>query len=139
VTVNLLFYGSHDTANGFLSSSASGQTVYAYSQYTDALKADALAHPDNVALNIAVAYLGLGNGVAGPPNTYVVPTTGDASPKFDSTGTYLGGGGTVDAIIFLNLDQPLSYTRPVQDVSAGIAFDAQSTIEHEIDETLGIG
>ena len=154
VTVNLLFYGSHDTANGFLSSSASGQTVYAYSQYTDALKADALAHPDNVALNIAVANLGLGNGGAG---TYVVPTTadarilqlgtgaptlfgtGDASPQFDSTGTYLGGGGTVDAIIFLNLDQPLSYTRPVQDVSAGIAFDAQSTIEHEIDETLGIG
>jgi len=157
VTVNLLFYGSHDTTNGFLGASVSGQTAYSYSQYTDALKADALAHPNNVALNTAVANLGVGNGASGPPNTFVVPTTpdaralglgagaptlggtGDSSPEFDSTGTFLGGGGTVDAIVFLNLDQPLSFTRPIQDVSAGIAFDAQTVMEHEIDETLGIG
>jgi len=147
VTVNLLFYGSHDTANGFAAASASGQTVYAYSQFTDALKADALAHPNNFALATAVANLGVGNGAADPANSFIVPTTadarvlglGDASPQFDSTGTYLGGGGTVDAIVFINLDQPFSYTRPIQDVSAGIAFDAQTFMEHEIDETLGIG
>lgn len=158
VTVNILYYGAHDTANGFLGASVSGQTVYSYAQYTDALAADSLSHKTNLALSTAVANLGFGNGATGDPAaTFVLPTTADAralglglgaptafgtgnsTPEFDSTGTFLGGGGTIDAIVFLNLDQPLSYTRPVPGVADGIFFDAKTAIEHETDEVLGIG
>jgi hypothetical protein len=158
VTVNILFYGAHDTPNGFLGASVSGQTAYSYAQYTDALAADALANKTNTALSTAVANLGFGNGAAGDPAaTFVIPTTpdaralglglgvptafgtGDSTPQFDSTGDYLGGGGTIDAIVFLNLDQPLTYTRPIPGVADGIFFDAKTVMEHETDEVLGIG
>jgi len=158
MTVNILYYGSHDTTGGFLGASVSGQTVYSYAQYTDALAADALSHQTNVALATAVANLGFGNGAAGDPGaTFVLPTTpdaralglglgapttfgtGDSTPEFDSTGTFLGGGGTVDAIVFLNLDQPLSFTRPIPSLADGIFFDAKTVMEHETDEVLGIG
>jgi hypothetical protein len=158
VTVNILYYGAHDTTRGFLGASVSGQTTYSYAQYTDALKADSLAHPGNTNLATAVANLGVGNGASGDPaSTFLTPTTPDAralglglgsptsfgaqdsSPQFDSTGDFLGGGGTIDAIVFLNLDQPLSFTRPIQPVSDGVVYDALQTMEHETDEVLGIG
>jgi len=157
VTVNILFYGAHDTPNGFLGASVSGQTVYTYNQYTSALTADAAANPLNHDIATAVANLSAGNGASDPFGSYVAPTTadarvlglnlgaptafgvGDSSPEFDATGDYLGSGGTVDGIVFLNLDQPLSYTRPIQPVSDGVAYDAQQTMQHEIDEILGIG
>lgn len=153
VTVNVLYYGSHDTTGGFLGASVTGQAVYSYAQYTNALMADSLSHVTNSALSTAVANLGVGNGASGDPAaTFVAPTTpdarvlglgagptGDSTPEFGSTGTFLGGGGTVDAIVFLNLDQPLSFTRPIPSVADGIFFDAQTVMEHETDEVLGIG
>jgi len=147
-TVHILFYGAHDTVNGFLGASVSGQQVYTYNQYTAALTADSLSHPANVDLATAVANLGVGNGASNPGGTFVVPTTPvgrllglpDATPQFDGTGDYLGGGGTADAIVFLNIDQPLVYAHPVPSFSsAGVVYDAQTTMQHEIDEVLGIG
>jgi len=161
VTANILFVGVHDGTNGFLGASISGSTVYTYSQYVTALAADAAAHPTNTILNSAVANLGSGNGAengaGNSPPVYISANTTDArvlglnfgastafgvsgsTPQFDATGDYLGGGGTVDGIVFLNLDQPLSFTRPIQDPSAGIVYDVETTMEHEIDEVMGIG
>lgn len=156
MTTNILFYGVHGGANGFLAASESGNTVYSYSQYTAALAADAATHPGNTTLNSAVAHLASGNG-AGNPNAFVAANTTDArvlglnlgattafgqqdsTPQFNSTGLFTGGSGTADGIVLLNLDQPFSYSRPVQPVSSGVAYDAQTAMEHEIDEVLGIG
>ena len=157
LTVNIMFVGAHDGPNGFLGASLSGQTAYTYDQYTTALKKDSTGHLTNSTLASAVSNLPSGNGASDPSNTMVLPTTplarllglgvgvptefgpANSTPQFDNSGVYLGGGGTVDAVIFLNLDNPLSFTRPVPDISSGVVFDAQSTMEHEIDEVLGIG
>jgi hypothetical protein len=156
MTANILFYGVHGGAGGFLSASIAGQTAYSYDQFADALAADAAAHPQNTVLNAAVAHLGEGNG-AGDPNAFVAVNTpdarvlglgdgastafgvGDSTPQFSDTGDFLGGGGVADGIVLLNLDQPLAYSRPVPDVSSGVFYDAESAMEHEIDEILGIG
>ena len=39
----------------------------------------------------------------------------------------------------MNLDQSLSFTRPIPPVGSGVFFDAETAMEHEIDEVLGIG
>lgn len=161
ITVNILYYGADDGTSGFLGASVSGQTVYTYGQYTSAQEADSAAHPGNTNLATAVANLGFGNGAGDPDNTYIAANTADAralglttgysvpisgfcpcnaTPQFDDTGDFLGTGGTVDGIVFLNLDQPLSYTRPIPTVAeGGVLYDARQTMEHETDEVLGIG
>jgi hypothetical protein len=159
VTANILIYGVHGGADGFLAGSISGQTVYSYGQFTGALAADAAANPHNTTLNTAVANLPFGNGGADPSHTLMVVNTtdarvlglgtgvntafgpGDATPQFSATGSYVGGGGVADGMIFLNLDQPLLYSRPMPayDPSVGPLFDAQSSLEHEMDEVMGIG
>jgi len=153
-TVNILFYDAPE--GGFLGASLTGTVAYAYNDWVAALQADSAAHPYNVTLAAAVQHLNQGNG-AGDPNAFIAPTTAnaravglgvaapssfgviDSSPEFSSTGDYLGGGGTVDAIVLLSSSVPLCYSRPVPDVSVEFCFDVQSTMEHEIDEVLGIG
>lgn len=157
LTTNIVYIGVHDGTNGFLGASSSGQTVYSYTQYVTALTADALAHPYNQILNSAVANLGSGNGANTPLialNTtdarnlglgLGVPTAfgpRDQTPEFDANGNYVGpdSGGVADGVVYLNVDQPLSYTRPIQPFSAvGVEYDAETTMEHETDEVLGIG
>jgi len=156
MSTNILFYGVHAGADGFLAASLSGNTVYTYNQFATALGADAAANPQNLILNSAVANLGSGNG-AGDPNAFVAVNTTDArvlglgagaptafgtqnqTPQFSATGNFLGGGGVADGVVLLNLDQPLSFTRPIPPVGSGVLFDAESAMEHEIDEVLGIG
>lgn len=145
-TVNIAFYGAHDGTSGFLGASISGQVFYTYQGYTGALKANLASHPTNSGLASAVANLPKGNGGNTPALSLVLPTTpdaralglGGAQPEFSATGAYTGSG-SVDGVVFLNLDQPLSYTRPIPPVSGGIMYDAQTTMEHEIDEIMGIG
>ena len=159
VTANILVYGIHDGTNGFLAASLSGQTVYSYNQFTSALAADAAANPGNATLNTAVANLPFGNGGSNPNGTQMVVNTtnarvlglgagvntafgtGDSTPQFDATGGFLGGGGFADGVILLNLDQPLLYDRPMPafDPSVGPLYDAQTSLEHEMDEIMGIG
>ncbi len=159
-TVNIAYIGIHagNDPNGLIASNNGAGTVYSYSQYVNALAADAALHPQNTVLNTAVANLGFGNG-AGDPNamvyvstpsarnlglTYGVTTAygpSDQTPEYDSNGNYVGpdNGGTADGVVFLNVDQPLSYTRPIQSFTTGVAYDAESALEHETDEVLGIG
>jgi hypothetical protein len=154
-TVNILFYDA--PKGGFLGASVAGTVAYTYGDYVSALKADSAAHPYNISLSTAIKHLSQGNGAADPGHTFVAPTTADAralglgigapsslgvvdsSPEFNSTGTYLGGGGTVDAIVLLSSSVPLCYDRPPPSPGTQICFDVQSTMEHEIDEVLGIG
>jgi len=159
LTANILFYGVHGGTTGseaFLAASTSGQTVYSFSQYSAALAADAAAHPENTVLNSAVANLAAANGASHP--LMVVSTTnarllgldvgvntlfgpGDATPEFSATGAFVGGGGVADGIVFLNLDQPLDFSRPIPGFSnpSGALYDAESAMEHEINEVMGIG
>src|SRR6185312_1398954 len=51
LTTNILFYGIHAGADGFLAASLSGNTLYTYNQFTTALGADAAANPQNITLN----------------------------------------------------------------------------------------
>ncbi|HEY3947602.1 PEPxxWA-CTERM sorting domain-containing protein [Phenylobacterium sp.] len=158
LTENIVFFGYHGGTDSFLGASISGQTVYSYNQYTTALAAQAGANPQNTVLNTAVANLGAGNGAGISGANVAVNTTdarvlglgvgvntafgpGDATAQFTSTGAFVGSdaGGTADAVVFLNIDQPLFYTRPIPTPGQAIGFDAESTMEHEIDETLGIG
>jgi hypothetical protein len=157
LTTNILFYGVHG-GNGTIlgESEEGGLAIYSYDQYAAALAMDAANNPQNVALNAAVAHLGAGNG-AGDPNAYIYPVTTnarilglnqgvptpygtfDSTPEFSATGDFVGGGGFADAVVWLNIDLPLSYYRPVPPVSAGVVWDARRSLEHEIDEALGIG
>ncbi|HEV2651905.1 MAG TPA: NF038122 family metalloprotease, partial [Rhizomicrobium sp.] len=146
VTVNILYYGVHGGANGFIGANVAGQTGYSYDEYTAALAADSAAHPTNINLATAVAHLGQGNG-AGDPLAFVVPTTvgarvlglPHADPQFDTTGDFVDSGGTVDGVVFLNLDESLAFTRPLPDVSSAIVYDAETAMEHETDEVFGVG
>jgi hypothetical protein len=146
VTVNILYYGVHGGADGFIGANVAGQPGYSYDQYTAALAADAAAHPGNIDLATAVAHLGSGNG-AGDPLAFVVPTTVGArvlnlpyaDPQFDTTGDFVDSGGTVDGVVFLNLDESLSYTRPISGVASPVVYDVESAMEHETDEVFGVG
>jgi hypothetical protein len=159
LTANIAFFGVHGGTTGneaFLGGSISGQTVYSFSQYSTALAADAAAHPLNTVLNSGVANLTTGNGAGHPfvvvnttdarllglnvgVNTLFGPS--DATPEFSANGAFVGGGGVADAIVYINLDQPFDYTRPISGFSSppGPIYDAQSIMEHEIDEVMGIG
>jgi hypothetical protein len=163
LTVNILFFDApsqYEVAFNYNS-----QVAYPYGTYVAALTADAVAHPWNKTLATAVANLPYGNGAAvDPAPTFVAVSTPaaralglgvvpsdfgpqDAAPEFDALGDFVGGGvgagGTVDGIVFLNSEAPFSYTRPVPppspDPSANNPYDAQTAMEHEIDEVLGIG
>jgi len=159
MTTNIVYIGVHAGTNSFLGASESGQTVYSYSDYVTALTADATAHPGNTILKTALAHLSSGNG-ANDPNALVALNTTDArnlglglgvptrfgpsdqTPEFDANGNFVGPdsvNAVADGVVFLNLDQPLSFTRPIQPVSSGVAYDAETTMEHETDELLGIG
>jgi hypothetical protein len=153
-TVNILFYDA--PKGGFLGASLTGAIAYTYNDYVAALKADAAAHPYNITLATALRHMSQGNGAADPLHTFVAPTTPDAralhlglaaptsfgpadsTPEFNSTGTFVGSGGTVDAIVLLSSAVPLC-TRPVPSPATRVCFDIQTTMEHEIDEVLGIG
>jgi hypothetical protein len=154
-TVNILFYDAPQ--GGFLGASLTGSIAYTYSDYVAALKADSAAHPYNITLATAIKHLGQGSGASDPSHAFVAPTTPlaralklgvaapssfgtvDSSPEFSSTGDYLGGGGTVDAIVLLSSSVPLCNNRPPPSPSSQVCFDVQTTMEHEIDEVLGIG
>jgi hypothetical protein len=163
ITVNILFFT--DPYTPALGESLPAPVAYPYQTYVAALAADAAAHPWNHALATAVANLPYGNGATGDSYVAVSPPSAralglgvtssdvgpqDSEPEFDAAGDLLGGGvgggGTVDGIVWLgmNTGAPLSYVRAVPAPPPGpvnymTPYDVQTTMEHEIDEVLGIG
>ena len=101
-------------------------------------------HPANAILNSAVANLSSGNkgGTDGIIATNTVfEALGLSLPgAYNTAGAYVGSG-TVDGVVLLNLDQPLSFTQPLPAYNGRNCseYDATRAIEHEIDEVLGGG
>jgi hypothetical protein len=98
-----------------------------YGQYTQALTADSVAHPGNTVLQTALANLPFGNNL---------PDVGTTSADmralgFNSPGLFSGG---VDGLVGLNASIMNFGDTAVPDL-----FAANSVIQHEIDEVLGVG
>lgn len=142
-SVTILFEAVHDGSNGFLAASESSYYTDSYSGFTSLLKSDAAANPANTILNSAVANLSSGNkgGTDGIIATNTVfEALGLSLPgAYNTAGAYVGSG-TVDGVVLLNLDQPLSFTEPLPAYNGrNLEYDATRAVEHEIDEVLGGG
>jgi hypothetical protein len=100
--------------------------------YINALRADATTGNDN----LASASLP-GNALS----TYITPSSASGRAVALNTPTAMfangtvGQGGPYDGIVTLNSSKPFDFTRP----TAANYFDAQRSIEHEVDEVIGIG
>jgi hypothetical protein len=139
----ILFEAVHNGTNSYLAASESTFYSSSYSAYAGLLKQAAAANPSNTILKSAAANLAYGN--KGGPYGIVATNT-----VFDALGLSLAGGydananfvgtGTYDGVVFINLDQPFSYTQPVPTYNgSNLTYDATRAMEHEIDEVLGGG
>lgn len=113
--------------NSGLGQSDTGIYTPTYAQYTHALSVDALAHPQNTVLQTAIANLAFGNDL---------PNVGATSADMRALGLSASGvfAGGEDGLIGLNGSIMNFGDSPV----AGL-YAANATIQHEIDEVLGVG
>jgi hypothetical protein len=140
ITVNILFRYSTTAVDGTpLSANTlarSNYTFYAepWTTFTNALKADGTTANDAT----AISHL-----PGSPLATNLDPSSANGravglnTPGIMNASGNVGVGGTLDGIVTLNSNQPFQFDR-----SGGIlpgSFDAQRSIEHEIDEVLGLG
>jgi hypothetical protein len=103
-----------------------------WNTYISALRADAKTSNDNVA-NANLPSMALSANIK--PSSAGGRAVGlDTPPAMFANGT-VGNGGPYDAIITLNSAVAYQFSRP----PSGGAFDAQRTIEHEVDEAIGLG
>src|SRR5947208_9202970 len=138
VTIQILFRYSTTEPNGdplpegVVAQSFSVTYTLLWNDFISALRADARTGNDNVA-NVSLPGSAL--------STNITPSSGngravglDTPPAMFPDGT-VGQGGPYDGIVTLNSAQSFSFTRPVVSGS----FDAQRSVEHEIDEVSGLG
>ncbi|HWX15161.1 MAG TPA: fibronectin type III domain-containing protein [Chthoniobacterales bacterium] len=138
ITVSILFrYSStkpdgHPIPSGTLSMSDFVVYSISWDTYINALRADAKTAndatanaslpPNSLSMNISVSGAnGRAIGQDTPPAMFADGTVGDAGPY--------------DGIVSLNSTVPFQFTRPPSFSN----YDAQRSIEHEIDEVLGLG
>lgn len=138
ITINIRFrLANTDPTGAPLPKGAVAESFYViyyvpWTTYTLSLKADAKTTND-VSANEHL------------PNTLLttnlVPSSAggravnlNTPPAMFANGT-VGAGGPYDGIVTLNSDETFKYTRPA--VSGD--FDAQTAVEHEIDEVIGLG
>lgn len=120
--------------SGNNASSQYGLGIFPWNTYENALRADAKTSNDNVANpnlppspppGITSIVISTANGRAlglnTPPNTFANGTNGT--------------GGPYDGIVTLNSSNPFRFTRP----AASGQYDAQRSLEHEMDEVMGLG
>jgi hypothetical protein len=139
ITVFILFRYSTTKPNGMPIGSPnqialSNYVVYSpsWNTYISALQADAKTAND-AAANASL-----------PPNplsTNIIPSSangralgGDTPPAMFDDST-VAAGGPYDGIVTLNSAAPYQFVRPPNSSN----FDAQTGVEHEIDEVLGLG
>ncbi|MSP02201.1 MAG: PEP-CTERM sorting domain-containing protein [Acetobacteraceae bacterium] len=143
VTVTIFFQGAHQGTNSFLGASGATQYGFSYASYTNALHTDAITYNNSIELT-AFNHLASGNKA-----TNIFATSADARAlgcsnclgtvsHIDFSNSTVVFGGSYDGAIGLNLDQPFSLTRTNGTIPGG-TYDIITTIEHEIDEILGIG
>ena len=103
-----------------------------WNNYISALRADAKTGNDNLA-NASLPGTALSTNVR--PSSAGGRAVGlDTPPAMFADGT-VGNGGPYDGVVTLNSAVPYQFSRPP---NAG-SFDAQRSIEHEVDEALGLG
>jgi hypothetical protein len=106
--------------------------VIPWSSYISALRADATTSNDTQA-NASLPGTALSANVR--PSSAGGRAVGlNTPPAMFANGT-VGQGGPYDAIVTLNSRVPYQFTRPPGPGS----FDAQRSIEHEVDEAIGLG
>jgi hypothetical protein len=99
--------------------------------WISALRADATSGNDNIAIaSLPTTALGTGFGVASANGRAVGQNT---PPAMFADGT-VGAGGPYDGIITLNSASLLQFSRPTD----ANRFDAQRSIEQEIDNVMGL-
>jgi len=139
VTVFILFRYSITKPNGTAIGSTnqialSNYVVYSpsWNTYISALQADAKTANDTMA-NASLP--------PGPSSTNIIPSSangrvlgGDTPPAMYDDST-VAAGGPYDGIVTLNSGAPYSFVRPPNSSN----YDAQTAVEHEIDEVLGLG
>jgi hypothetical protein len=146
VNISILFRYSTTQPNGNPlgggTLAQSNYTLYSptYNQYTTALAADAPKSANDV---IALANLPLASAFPNNPTNIPVSSAngralplGFGTPGAMSSNGNVGTGGTFDGIVTINSAQNFSLTRPVGNVGK---FDVLQSIEHEIDEVMGLG
>jgi elongation factor P hydroxylase len=138
ITIQILFRYSTTAPNGdplppdVLSQSGSVTYILPWNDFISALRADARTSNDNVA-NASLPGSPLSTNIA--PSSANGRAVGlDTPPAMFPNGTF-GPGGPYDGIVTLNSAQPFWFTRPLISGS----FDAQRSVEHEIDEVIGLG
>jgi hypothetical protein len=103
-----------------------------WSNYINALRADAQSSNDTQA-NATLPATALSANIR--PSSAGGRAVGlDTPPAMFANGN-VGQGGPYDAIVTLNSASPFQFSRPP---SSG-HFDAQRSIEHEVDEAIGLG
>jgi hypothetical protein len=103
-----------------------------WSSYISALRADGRTSNDTQA-NASLPGTALSANVR--PSSAGGRAVGlNTPPAMFANGT-VGQGGSYDAIVTLNSGAPFQFTRPPGSGS----FDAQRSIEHEVDEAIGLG
>ena len=103
-----------------------------WSSYISALRADGRTSNDTQA-NASLPGIALSANVR--PSSAGGRAVGlNTPPAMFANGT-VGQGGPYDAIVTLNSRAPFQFTRPPGSGS----FDAQRSIEHEVDEAIGLG
>ncbi len=138
IAIQILFRYSTTAPNGdplpadVLSQSRSVVYTVPWNHFVSALRADARTGNDNVA-NASLPQSALSRNIA--PSSGNGRAVGlDTPPAMFPDGTF-GQGGPYDGIVTLNSAQPFWFTRPLISGS----FDAQRSVEHEIDEVIGLG
>jgi len=114
--------------------SQSGSVVYtvSWNNFISHLRADARTSNDNLA-NASLPGSALSTNIA--PSSANGRAVGlDTPPAMFQDGT-VGPGGPYDGIVTLNSAQLFWFTRPLISGS----FDARRSVEHEIDEVIGLG
>ena len=138
ITISILFRYSNTEPNGhpFPSGylSVSDFVVYSISwdTFINALRADAKTANDTTAnASLPPNSLSTNISVSGANGRAIGQ---DTPPAMFANGT-LGNGGPYDGIVSLNSSVPFQFTRP----PSASNYDAQRSIEHEMDEILGLG
>src|SRR5262245_50207248 len=134
ITIQILFRYSDTAPNGddlpegVIAQSSSTIYTLPWSQFINALRADATTNNDSK----AIASL-----PASPLSMNIAPSSANGRAVGLNTppAIQFGPGGPFDGIVTLNSAVPFSFTRPLISGS----FDAQRAVEHEIDEVIGLG
>jgi hypothetical protein len=138
ITIEIRFRYSTTTPDGtplpagVLATSRSVIYTLLWNDFIRALRADAQTSNDN----IAIASL-----PASPLSANMAPSSANGravrlnTPRAMFPDGHIAQGGPYDGIVTLNSAQPFSFTRPL---IAG-SFDAQRSVEHEMDEVIGLG